>query len=135
MTDEAQNRIVQLIRAGSYTEVATAAAGVPRRTFYEWWQRGDPEGTSSRDRECRRFRERIEQARDEGEARNVAAVAQAATTNWLAAAWLLERRHPERWARLSQREKDQPSQPPVPAPAAADVFAEVDELAKRRQSH
>ena len=53
-------------------------------------------------------------------------IARAAQTNWRAAAWLLERRHPERWALGAE-----PDRPPM----AGDPFAEVDELAARRRRH
>ena len=52
-------------------------------------------------------------------------VAQAARSNWRAAAWLLERRWPERWARGGESELAPPTDP---------LFAEVDELADRRRS-
>jgi hypothetical protein len=63
------------------------------------------------------------------EVRLVALVAKAAQTQWRAAAWLLERRHPERWA--SGREVTLP-----PIGGEPDEFAEVDQLAQlRRQRH
>lgn len=60
------------------------------------------------------------------EARLLIYVAQAARSSWRAAAWLLERRYPERWGRGGETE------PGVPDPA--DPFAEVDELARRRRA-
>jgi hypothetical protein len=61
------------------------------------------------------------------EPRLVVYIAKAAQTNWRAAAWLLERRYPQRWAYGSQ---------PEVAPDPADPFVEVDELAaRRRQQH
>ena len=50
-------------------------------------------------------------------------IARAAQTNWRAAAWLLERRHPERWALGAEPER----------PLLPDPFTEVDELAQRRR--
>lgn len=57
------------------------------------------------------------------EARLLAYIAKAAPTNWRAAAWLLERRHPERWVLRAG---------PGSHLAGNDPFGEVDELARRR---
>jgi hypothetical protein len=131
ITDQAVDAIVRAVSAGCYLNVALAAAGVPRRTFYDWWNRGQPAGTDERDAPARLMRERVERARAEGEMRNVALIANAARENWQAAAWILERSAPERWARASQREGLVPE---LPAPPAADdPFAELDELAARRR--
>jgi hypothetical protein len=56
----------------------------------------------------------------------VQAIARAAEQNWRAAAWLLERRYPERWSVARK-----PST--LPAFDAGDPFAEIDELAERRR--
>ena len=50
--------------------------------------------------------------------------------SWQAAAWILERRWPERWARPPRRQEE-PSQ--SAEPIADDPFGEVDELAARRR--
>jgi hypothetical protein len=65
------------------------------------------------------------------EVRLVALVAQAAARpgGWRAAAWLLERRHPERWGQPGRVERNEPP----PAPPYDDPFREVDELAERRR--
>ena len=69
---------------------------------------------------------RVLQARAHGEASLVATVRREAEGNWQAAAWLLERGYPDRWARLSQRTPPKGERP-------ADPFDEVDELASRRR--
>jgi hypothetical protein len=69
----------------------------------------------------------VERATDE--MRLVAIVAAAAPTNWRAAAWLLSRRWPERWA--SRRPVEDEPTPPASDPD--DPFREVDELAARRR--
>lgn len=56
-------------------------------------------------------------------------VAAAQRGSWQAAAWVLERRWPERWARPPQRQADDG----LPKPADDDVFDEVDALAERRR--
>lgn len=70
------------------------------------------------------FRERIDQARAVGEA----ALAREARTDWRAAAFLLERTAPERWARISHRTGEEP-----PAVDPFEEFAKPDELAARRR--
>jgi len=37
-------RIVALVRLGSYPHAAAEAAGLPREIFQEWWQRGEKNG-------------------------------------------------------------------------------------------
>jgi len=131
LTPDVADQIVAMLRAGNYVGVACHAARVARRTFGDWLNRG----LSSRpeDAPYREFRERVEQARAEGEVRNVTAIAKAAVESWQAAAWLLERQYPERWGRPSspQRREAPPDETPV---AEDDPFAEVDELAERRRS-
>ena len=123
-------RVLQVLRAGGYDVTAAAAGGVGTTQFYEWLRRGDPAGNDPKDAPHRAFRAQVEKARADAEVRSVALIANAAKTQWQAAAWLLERRYPDRWARPSQRDKDEG---PAPAPAARDPFAEVDELAQRRK--
>lgn len=131
LTREVADRLVLLIRAGNHVGVACMAAGVPKPTFYRWWHRGDPAGTDSRDAGFRELRERVEQAKAEGEAQLVTRVAADATRNVTSAIWLLERLHPERWARVTQREAV-PSSGDESLAAAVDPFAEFDELAEAR---
>jgi hypothetical protein len=66
------------------------------------------------------------------EPRLIAQVAAAARTQWRAAAFLLERRYPERWAPV--RPKAELDVPTVGAVDAGDPFAEVDQLAAKRRA-
>lgn len=132
------SQLEQLLRAGNYVEVACRAAGVRRQRFYEWLELGDPADTDPAAEPYRAFRARIDRARAEGEARNVAIIAQAAANSWQAAAWLLERSNPERWDKPSQRDRLKAAagddrEPATADPPPQDEFADLDELAARRR--
>jgi hypothetical protein len=77
-------------------------------------------------RRRQREREVPEEAKRElSEVGLVEYVARGAETNWRAAAWLLERRYPERWGPGAK--------PESAVPRERDPFAEIDELAVRRR--
>lgn len=127
LDDELRDRIALLIRAGVTVEIAAQAAGIAESTFYEWMERG----RDAQSGQFREFYEAIEQARGEAESTRVVQIAQAANRgSWQAAAWMLERRYPERWVKPSRSQLakgDEPEQPD-------DPFERLDELAERRQA-
>ncbi len=91
LTPERHNAICDMVRDGVCLGEAAEAVGVDRGTVYRWRQ-----STRSPYRE---FAVELEQALGEAEARLVKHISQAAETTWQAAAWMLERRWPERWGR------------------------------------
>jgi hypothetical protein len=97
LTKQITDDIVELLQKGGYAETAAVAAGISKRTFYEWMERGNPTGTKAADEEYRVFRRRVEEARAKGEQVRVEQVLAGAATDWRAAAWYLERTNPERW--------------------------------------
>ncbi len=100
LTPETQRRIYQAIRAGNYKEVACQFAGISGTTLRNWVNRGKESREKGNDK-CRYyyFLRGLEEAEAEAEVRNVAVIQKAAEKQWQASAWILERRHPERWAR------------------------------------
>lgn len=134
LTDDVAELIVSMLRAGNYMHVAAVAAGITRQTLDDWLRRGRSDAAI--DAPYRRLREQVAKARAEGEARNVARIAKAATTSWQAAAWMLERSYPERWGRPAVALRSTEPPPPAPVePEQLDPFAEVDELAELRRRH
>lgn len=113
LTNEQLERLVALLKAGNYIEIAVRAIGVEIETFDELL------------REDEELRERVARARAEAEARSVASIANAARENWQAAAWLLERQYPERYARPALRQEEKPQ----PIVVGSD---RLDDLASRR---
>ena len=86
-------RIVDLVRAGNYLEVAATTVGIHRTTLHRWLRLGrdQPRGRH------RKFLVAVEKAQAESESRDVALIARASTTDWKAAAWRLERKMPRRY--------------------------------------
>lgn len=122
-------KLVASLREGNYVPTAAKAAGISRSVFYKWLARG--KSNAPEDKPYRELRERVEHARAEGEAALVARIANRATADWRAAAWILERQYPERWGRVSVNARGASEEDEEP-PVEVDPFAEVDELAERR---
>ena len=87
-------RVVSLIRAGNYLEVAATASGIHRSTLYRWMRQGRDQKRGR----YRKFLTAVEKAQAEAESRDVALIAKAASEDWKAAAWRLERKAPRRYA-------------------------------------
>jgi len=103
---EVIEQIERLIAAGVSGAEAAAAAGVSRTSFYRWMAVGASCATGW-------------SGRAESEAVLVVRIARAAERgSWRAAAWLLERRYPERWARPADR-------PLAREPVGKDPFADI----------
>jgi hypothetical protein len=86
-------RIVDLIRAGNYLEVAATAVGIHKSTLHRWLSVGRKQKRGR----FHKFLLQVEKAQAESESRDVALVAKAAGTDWRAAAWRLERKVPRRY--------------------------------------
>ena len=92
LTPEVTERITRLIRLGNCRETAAAAAGISSRTLRNWCMWG-ADGREPYTEFC----DALEAAEAEIEKNVVIAVIAAAKKDWKAAAWWLERRHPNRW--------------------------------------
>lgn len=109
LSKEVQDKIVSAIKLGNYIETASAFAGINKSTLYDWLKRGAREearrmnGEKADRKETKyvQFSNAIEKAMAESEVRDVGLIGQAAKENWQAAAWRLERKYPDRWARRS----------------------------------
>ncbi len=99
LTPEIQAKIVEAITAGNYLETSARYAGVGVATFYTWMSKGEGKHAKSPYKE---FREAVEKARADAEVRNIALIQRTAQEGtWQAAAWFLERSHPQKWGKRS----------------------------------
>lgn len=143
LDDAALERMVSVLKVGGYIDTAAAVGGISRATFFAWCDRGHPDGIlpdgetdeakrvlRAVDEPYRDFRRRVDQARADGEARNLVLIASAAPKDWKAAAWILERTHPERYAGprgRAPRGLADPETPTDPAIGAGDDARFVDD--------
>lgn len=135
LTPELQDKILEAVRAGAYVETAVKAAGVSKQTFYNWLKRGNREkkrlAKNTRARMRKReapyveFVDAIQKTFAEAELRDLVLIGIAAKTQWQAAAWRLERKFPQRYARRERHEISGPRGKPIPI-----VTAETADLEK-----
>jgi hypothetical protein len=99
LTPQLADEIARHVRAGAYVETACIAAGIGRRTFYDWWRRGASDHPA--DAGYRAFRERVEQAQAEHQADALDRMSRTteieAEIDARAAMTSLAKRWPERW--------------------------------------
>lgn len=100
LTPDLQNKLVSVIAAGNYDDVACAHCGISDTVFYEWIQRGEGRHpTRNKTPLYAEFAEAIKKARADSEVVAVLSVRNAFSKNWQAAMTFLERRRPDRWGR------------------------------------
>jgi len=130
---DVQEKIVNLVRAGNYPEVAAQAASIPRSTFYDWMRWGDEGKKPYSD-----FSDAIKEAQAAAESHAVTIIRKAALDgSWQAAAWFLERSKAERWRRKENVELTGKDGGPLKSQVVGDegreqVTSMIDELAARR---
>jgi uncharacterized membrane protein YqiK len=91
--------ILSYLRAGGFVETAAAAAGISKQTFYNWIKAGEDGKTP----QLAQFAKDVESALALFELGAVSLIAQAGKDGqWQAAAWLLERKFPDRYARQTK---------------------------------
>ena len=122
LTKEIQQKIISALTAGNYQDTASAYAGISTSCFYNWLERGKKErdrliaGEKAKKAEeiFVEFVDAIESARAQAEVRSVALIQKAANDGtWQAAAWYLERSHPQRWGRINRTEISGPDGGPI----------------------
>lgn len=87
--------ICDSVRKGNYIETAAAAAGISKQTLYSWLKAGARE----EDPLAVEFLDAYKKAEAEAEAANVNMIRTWARKDWKAAAWMLERKNPDKWGR------------------------------------
>jgi hypothetical protein len=111
--------IVKAMADGNYLETAAALGGVTAKTVRNWLRRGKNRRAELLYSE---FAHSFARAIAQAEIENIEAIR--GDGSWQSRAWLLERRHPKRWARCSRPE---PKETPKPQPSMDQVVREIKE--------
>lgn len=98
LSPEIADRIVQIVEAGNYREVAANLAGISPTTFRAWMRKGKEEADS----DFGDFRRRVLKAEATAETNMVLAIAAKAGEDPKHAQWWLERKFPDRWGKKEQ---------------------------------
>lgn len=101
--------ILDGIAAGASVERSCQAVGIEHSKLYRWIKQSKRGDASP---ELRKFAADIDMAKGDSEVRCLQIIANAAPTQWQAAAWLLERRFPDQYA-LRKPEGDRARDPIV----------------------
>ena len=91
-TEAKAARIVKAIRKGLPLKLAAAAGGVSYNTFIRWRNDGSKSDAPPHFRE---FLNRVRRAEADAAQRLFGLIENRAKDHWQAAAWMLERRHPD----------------------------------------
>lgn len=103
---ESATALLKLLAGGNYIATACAVVGIPERTYQEWMAKGR-EGKEP----FAEFKLKADEALAEGESALVEIVRTAATDEWRAAAWLLER-GPGGWTKPASASTPRPPRRP-----------------------
>jgi hypothetical protein len=113
-TQQIEDDICKLLRAGSYVETAVEMGGISKVTFYSWCKQAKKGDSVYID-----FLNAVKRAVAEGETRDLLRIDAFGAENWQAIAWKLERRMPHKWGRRD-REVVHRDEIPEDATAAFD---------------
>jgi transposase len=104
LTRDVADTIAEAIANGVTYEVAAATAQVSRPAFQAWRTQGLDDLEAGRDTVFAYLMAAVHDARARSEANLVARLHAHTLADWRPAAWLLERRFPERWGRRDKVE-------------------------------
>ncbi len=100
LTDRTHRIILSALGSGCYRATACEYANVSPSAFYSWLERGQLDIERGLNTPHAKLVRDIEQAEAAAEVRALALIMKAAHNGaWQAAAWMLERKHPEKWGK------------------------------------
>ena len=104
LTPELQAEIILLIKMGNFVETTCGTVGINKYTYYDWMKKG--KNSNHPKNKYKKFQEAVEQAMAQSEARDVALITKQSKYHWRAAAWMLLRKHPDKWGKKKYEDFD-----------------------------
>jgi hypothetical protein len=98
-TTEMRRLVAELLAAGLTIPIACRAVGIPKATWGSWNMRGKADSEAGVESVYADWWDAMQEAKAACEANLVRMVCAGSVADWKAAAWLLERRYGQRWAR------------------------------------
>ena len=109
LSAEVQHAILYAVEKGTSLDTAAKMVGVSPNTVREWSRRGRGEDKRPAIEPYITFADQLEKTQASFEVQAVGAIYDAGQDGkWRAFAWLLERRHPNRWGRQRRQQRAQP---------------------------
>jgi hypothetical protein len=115
LNPEVVGRFLTAIRAGNYRETAARLAGIGPSTMYRWLHDPRPEYAA--------FRMALDMCEAEVEVEVIGNLFRLSRTSTRAAAFILSRRWPEKWAMRKRPPPDAPADAPTTSPAPQVIGA------------
>ena len=113
LTEALIEELATAIRHGCYMETSAALCGISKDSLYRWLRQADEDDAPPL---LRALSDAVKKAMAEAEARDVAVIDKASQGGvWQAAAWRLERKHPNRWGRQARLQVEHHSGAEAPA--------------------
>jgi hypothetical protein len=100
LTESRMEKLIESLRSGNYRIDSRRAAGIHYNTLLAWEKKGESQTSG----EYVEFLEALRRAEADAVVSNVDVITKAAQGgDWRAAAWFLEHKYPNNWARLDKR--------------------------------
>lgn len=106
LNKDIRDNIIKLINDGNYIETACVACGITKQTFFNWLHKAESGGGGNGNQIYIDFFVELKKAEAHNIAENVKLIQEAGRKpqNWMASAWLLERKYPEKFGRRMELE-------------------------------
>jgi transposase-like protein len=99
LTEQKIKAVCKAITLGATVKIAASTAGIDQKTLYNWRQKGKAAKTGL----FHDLVKRMEIAENQFITNNLDNLARHSNLSWQASAWLLERRRPELFAKITDR--------------------------------